>query len=129
MKRLSQAIAIGGAVLATQVIPLARGAPGPPAAATKLDLPMEQAWPALNAWDDVAEAQYGEFIATLGQAIAAGKCRTLRDCLNDPAINPLYEDTTQALRFHADCADVPYILRAYYAYRHDLPFSYARTMQ
>lgn len=129
MKRLTHAIAVGVAILATQAIPLARGAPVPPAVSAKLDLPIEQVWPALHAWDGVAEAQYGEFISTIGQAIAAGKCRTLRDCLNDPAINPLYEDTAQALRFHADCADVPYILRAYYAYRHDLPFSYARAMQ
>lgn len=130
MRKLTHAIAIGIAVLVALAVPKAHSAPLPQQeVAAKLDLPTEKSWPALRAWDGGAEAQYSEFISTIGRAVAAGKCRTLRDCLNDPAINPLHEFTAQALRFHADCADVPYILRAYYAYRHDLPFSYARTMQ
>lgn len=130
MRNLTHAIIIGVVVLAKLAISNAHGAPAQHEdVAAKLDLPIEKSWPARKAWDDSAEAQYGDFISTIGRAVAAGKCRTLSDCMNDPAINPLHETTAQALRFRADCADVPYILRAYFAYRHDLPFSYARTMK
>jgi hypothetical protein len=96
---------------------------------SKLDGPTAEVWPARRAWDAALEARYGEFIARLGHSVAAGRCRTLAACLRDPAINPLFEPGAESLRFHADCADVPYILRAYFAYHHDLPFSYAKSMQ
>lgn len=95
----------------------------------KMDRPTSEVWPARGAWDASREAEYGEFIARLGSQVAAGRCRTLAACLRDPSINPLFEPGAETLRFHADCADVPYILRAYFAYRHDLPFSYAKGMQ
>lgn len=130
MKNLPQRIAVGIAVLITLAIPEARGSPTQQKdVLAKLDLPIDKSWPARRAWNDNAEARYSDFISTIGSAVAARKCHTLRDCLNDPAVNPLYEPNSPALRMHADCADVPYILRAYFAYRHDLPFSYARTMQ
>lgn len=93
-----------------------------------MDQPTAEVWPARAAWNAAAEAGYSDFIAQLGSSIAAGRCRRLVDCLRDPAINPLFEPGAERLRFHADCADVPYILRAYYAFHHDLPFAHARSM-
>lgn len=95
----------------------------------KIDGPTAKVWPAHRAWDTALETQYGNFIARIGHAVAAGRCHTLAACLRDPAINPLFEPGAESLRFHADCADVPYILRAYFAYHHDLPFSYAKSMR
>jgi hypothetical protein len=48
--------------------------------------------------------------------------------LNNPALNPLYELGARPLRVTSDCADVPYTLRAYFAYRYRLPFAWAREM-
>lgn len=98
-------------------------------AASKLDAPTDSVWKGERAWDDAAEARYGEFVSTIGHAVADRRCRTLAACLNDPAINPLWTEQPAKLRFHADCADVPYILRAYFALHEDLPFAYTRSMQ
>lgn len=96
---------------------------------TKLDCPTQEVWPARRAWNAALEEEYSAFIARIGAAVAAGRCRTLAACMRDASINPLFEPGAETLKFHADCADVPYILRAYFAYRHDLPFVYARSMQ
>ena len=97
-------------------------------AAASIDLPVAQSWPARGSWNDAAETQYGQFVTTIGRAVAAGRCRTLAACLNNPSINPLFEAGARPLRFRADCADTPYTLRAYFAYRNGLPFAYSRRM-
>lgn len=97
--------------------------------ANKMDQPTQAVWPASHAWSSALEDQYSGFIARLGRSVAAGRCKTLSACMRDPEINPLFEPGAEKLRFHADCADVPYILRAYFSYHHDLPFSYAKSMQ
>jgi hypothetical protein len=74
------------------------------------------------------EARFDEFVATIGRHVAAGHCHTLQRCNNDPNINPLYEGSERPLHFRADCADVPYFLRAYFAYRNGLPFTFADHM-
>ncbi|MFO0670162.1 MAG: hypothetical protein U0235_11125 [Polyangiaceae bacterium] len=68
-----------------------------------------------GAWDAQAEAEYGAFIARIGEARAAGKCTTLNACVDDPAINPYRAPTDAKLDLFADCADVPMELRAYFA--------------
>lgn len=100
----------------------------PPDDAAKIDQPTERVWSGRNHWTPEREAQYSAFVAKLGVQIAKNRCRTLAACLNDPSINPLPESFGRPLRFRADCADVPYILRAYFSYVHDLPFRYAKEM-
>ncbi|MFO0609075.1 MAG: hypothetical protein U0324_38270 [Polyangiales bacterium] len=107
---------------------LALALASPAAFAQGLDRPMAAAWPAARGWNASLETRYGRFVQRVGRAVAAGRCRHLNDCLNDPAINPLHEAGARPLRFRADCADVPYILRAYFAYRNQLPFVWTRTM-
>ena len=68
-----------------------------------------------GAWDAQAEAEYGAFIARIGEARAAGKCTTLNACVDNPAINPYRAPTDAKLDLFADCADVPMELRAYFA--------------
>ncbi len=114
--------ALGTALAAIVVVYPAVGA------AQGVDRPMAVAWPAARGWNAGLETRYGRFVQRIGQAVAAGRCRHLNDCLNNPAINPLHEPNSRPLRFRADCADVPYILRAYFAYRNRLPFVWTRTM-
>ena len=93
-----------------------------------LDRPIAEVWPPANEWSPTYEHQYEQFVVAIGGAVAAGRCATLSACLNNPALNPLFERGARPMHFRADCADVPYILRAYFSYRHQLPFAYARDM-
>jgi hypothetical protein len=72
-----------------------------------------------DAWSDADERGYGEFIQAIGNA----PCRTIDQCLKNPA-NPFARSDPPGVTFHADCADLPYFLRAYYAWKRGLPFSY-----
>lgn len=98
------------------------------ASAHPLDDPMSSSWPIARSWTAGAERQYSRFVARIGAAVAAGRCGTLERCLNNPAINPLYEAGARPLRIHADCADVAYVLRAYFSYRNALPFAWTSHM-
>ncbi|MCX7280649.1 MAG: hypothetical protein NTX21_03625 [Alphaproteobacteria bacterium] len=44
-------------------------------------------------------------------------------CLRNPA-NPFRASDPEGVRFESDCADLPYVLRFYYAWKRGLPFSY-----
>nr|MBA2590362.1 hypothetical protein [Alphaproteobacteria bacterium] len=72
-----------------------------------------------EAWTPADERGYGEFIAAIGQSV----CRTVDSCLRNPA-NPFRASDPQGIRFQSDCADLPYVLRFYYAWKRGLPFSY-----
>ncbi len=74
-------------------------------------------------WTESDEAAYADFI----QAIGESDCRTTDECLKDPAniyrgLNPV------GVSFYADCADLPYVLRAYFAWMNGLPFAYASAV-
>jgi hypothetical protein len=70
-------------------------------------------------WTEADERGYGEFIASIGES----NCRTVDACLRGPG-NPFRASDPQGLRFKSDCADLPYYLRAYYAWKRGLPFAY-----
>ena len=70
-------------------------------------------------WTQADERGYGEFIAAIGQS----NCRTVDGCLRNPA-NPFRASDPEGVRFVSDCADLPYVLRFYYAWKRGLPFSY-----
>ncbi|MDB4931570.1 MAG: hypothetical protein JWM10_4054 [Myxococcaceae bacterium] len=90
-----------------------------------LDLPLREAWPAVNEWNAAMESEYAAFIARLGAAIAERRCRRLDRCLRDPAANTLFDAASdRSLALTVDCADLPYILRAYFAFKRRLPFGY-----
>jgi hypothetical protein len=71
------------------------------------------------AWTAADERGFGDFIAAIGQS----GCRTVDSCLHDPA-NPFRASDPGGVVFRSDCADLPYILRFYYAWKRGLPFSY-----
>lgn len=70
-------------------------------------------------WTPADERGYGEFIAAIG----ASDCRTVDACLKGPA-NPFRAGDPPDYEFRSDCADLPYFLRFYYAWKRGLPFSF-----
>ena len=72
-----------------------------------------------DAWTPADERGYGEFIAAIG----GSGCRDVDGCLHSAA-NPFRASDPQTVTFTSDCADLPYVLRFYYAWKRGLPFSY-----
>ncbi len=61
-------------------------------------------------WSDADERGYREFV----QAIGESDCDTLDTCLRSDA-NPFRGTDAPGRKFVSDCAELPYILRFYYA--------------
>jgi hypothetical protein len=74
-------------------------------------------------WTSADERDYGEFITAIGDS----GCRTVDRCLNGDA-NPFRASNPEGFEFRSDCADLPYYLRFYYAWKRGLPFSYVRDV-
>jgi hypothetical protein len=74
-------------------------------------------------WDASDEKAWQEFVAALG----AADCWTFDECIKSPA-NP-YRHTDPKTRFYVDCADMPYVLRAYFAWKNGLPFAWQSAMR
>ncbi len=70
-------------------------------------------------WSAADEKGFGEFV----RSIALSGCTTTIQCMRGPG-NPYRASDPGTLEFHADCAKWVYMLRAYYASKHGLPFSY-----
>ncbi len=70
-------------------------------------------------WTDEDERGYQAFITAIGES----DCASLNECLHSTA-NPFAGSESAARYFESDCADLPYVLRFYYAWKKGLPFSY-----
>ncbi|HEY0265588.1 MAG TPA: hypothetical protein VGC16_02480 [Rhizomicrobium sp.] len=70
-------------------------------------------------WDASDEAGFGAFVTALGDS----GCNSSQSCLRDPA-NPYRGSDGRFLDIDVDCAKLPYLLRAYYAWKNGLPFAY-----
>lgn len=84
-------------------------------------------WKILNpSWEEGHELAYQKFIHTLGLGRKNGHCKTTDQCLRSPVANPFYykKNPNRLKNIFADCADLPYILRAYFSWMNDLPFSF-----
>jgi len=78
-----------------------------------------------TAWTERDEKGYEEFVKRIGES----GCRTVHSCLTSAKSNPLYRASNpRGMYFYADCADLPYMLRAYYAWKNNLPFSYSSSV-
>ncbi len=81
-----------------------------------------KAWEVFKeSWSAEDEAGYGAFVQMIGRS----KCTSLESCLKSDA-NPYRSSVDPTLR--GDCADMAYVLRAYYAWKNGLPFSYQKSM-
>jgi len=78
-----------------------------------------------TAWTDQDERAFEEFIERIGES----DCRTVHECLTSAKSNPLYRASNPTgMFFNADCADLPYLLRAYFAWKNGLPFAYSASV-
>jgi hypothetical protein len=85
----------------------------------------QETWTARHAeWTPADEGGFSAFVQALGEA----ECRTVDECMRSEA-NPYRGTDRRGSRFTADCADLPYLLRAYYASKHGLPFSFASRVE
>ena len=82
----------------------------------------------MNAWNDSENQRFSEWIAKLGTARAAGKCLSLASCISSSSANSLWTGEDSGFEVFADCADLPYVLRAYYSYKRRLPFSFVSAI-
>lgn len=76
-------------------------------------------------WTEVDEKAYEDFVARIGES----GCRSVNACLTGVDSNPMYRASNPPrMYFYADCADLPYMLRAYFAWKNNLPFSYSSAV-
>jgi hypothetical protein len=71
-------------------------------------------------WSETDEREYSAFVTEIGES----GCATVNKCLHDPR-NPFRGSDPPGMVFAADCADLPYYLRFYFAWKRGLPFSFA----
>lgn len=71
-------------------------------------------------WSFQDEADYSAFVQRLGRS----KCRNVDSCIRSEA-NPYRASDPSSPSFYSDCADFPYFLRMYFAWKNELPFAYA----
>ena len=74
-------------------------------------------------WTEEHERIFGLFVAQLGRAVRAKKYTYLREYMQDPAANAYAHTDPHGVIYYADCADFPYFLRAYFAFKNQLPMS------
>lgn len=73
-------------------------------------------------WTEQEEQKFGDFISRIGAAVERRECFQVDTCLKSTS-NPYAGTDPGNLRLFADCADLPYYLRAYYAWKNGLPIS------
>jgi hypothetical protein len=90
-------------------------------------------WPIRAAWDRATENLYSAWIEKLFDAPldAQPSWKALHEVLRDKSRNVLFNhlglrEDESGLIIRPDCADLPYFLRAYFAYKMGLPFGYSK---
>jgi hypothetical protein len=76
-----------------------------------------------ESWHETDEKRFSEFIQALGES----KCDNTDKCLKNSA-NPYRNSDPVGIQFFSDCADFPYYLRAYFAWKNHLPFSFTSAV-
>lgn len=71
-----------------------------------------------TSWSQTDEKNYSDFVAAIGKA----KCGSFDSCIKNPA-NPYRSTDSGEETFYSDCADLPYMLRSYFASKNGLPFT------
>jgi hypothetical protein len=90
-------------------------------------------WPVRNAWNRATENLYSAWIEKLFDAPldATLSWPALHEVLRDRSRNLLFNhlglgEDQMGLFIRPDCADLPYFLRAYFAFKMGLPFGYSK---
>ncbi len=124
---LSRSEACGGADLSSRVVTLIDRSPPAP------DSPLTALWPTRVTWSPSFENLYSAWIESMFEAPLDVQVSysALHDVLRDPAHNFLFDyagvaEDEQGIIIRPDCADLPYFLRAYFAFKLGLPFGWSR---
>ncbi len=111
----------------TREIAVQRQEPPRPGAAGK------SVWPVRETWTRATENLYSAWIEKLFDAPldAAPSWPALHEVLRDKSRNVLFNhlglrEDEKGLIIRPDCADLPYFLRAYFAFKMGLPFGYTK---
>jgi len=90
-------------------------------------------WPLRNTWNRGTESLYSAWIEKLFDAPldAEPSWKALHEVLRDRSRNFLFDhlglrEDELGLLIRPDCADLPYFLRAYFAFKMGLPFGYSK---
>jgi hypothetical protein len=90
-------------------------------------------WPLRNSWNRATENLYSAWIEKLFDAPldATLSWRALHEVLRDRSRNVLFNsldlgEDEMGMTLRPDCADLPYFLRAYFAFKMGLPFGYSK---
>jgi hypothetical protein len=90
-------------------------------------------WPLRNTWNRATENLYSAWIEKLFDAPLdeAPSWKALHEVLRDRSRNFLFNhlglrEDQMGFVIRPDCADLPYFLRAYFAYKMGLPFGYSK---
>jgi len=90
-------------------------------------------WPIRGSWDRKTENLYSAWIETLFDAPLDKELSwpALHEVLRDKSRNLLFDhlglrEDQKGLVYRPDCADLPYFLRAYFAFKMGLPFGYSK---
>ena len=90
-------------------------------------------WPLRNTWNRATENLYSAWIEKLFDASLDNppEWKALHEVLRDRSRNILFNylglgEDQMGLVLHPDCADMPYFLRAYFAFKMGLPFGYSK---
>src|SRR5262245_20915718 len=90
-------------------------------------------WPLRNTWNRETENLYSAWIEKLFDAPldASLSWKALHEVLRDKSRNVLFNhlglrEDQMGLIVRPDCADLPYFLRAYFAFKMGLPFGYSK---
>lgn len=75
-------------------------------------------------WAQSDEINWRSFVQSLGKS----SCNSVDKCLASSA-NPFRNQIDMDAVFYADCADFPMYLRAYFAYKNNLPFSFGYGLE
>lgn len=90
-------------------------------------LASQENWVVTQTWSSSAEQKFREFIEIIGDS----NCNSLNACLTSSSANPFYIKSTPILAnkpYLADCADLPFALRMYFAWMEELPFDYVNKV-
>ncbi|HWU42111.1 MAG TPA: hypothetical protein VN132_01695, partial [Bdellovibrio sp.] len=75
-----------------------------------------------TSWTEQDERNFGAFVTQIGEAVDRRECDMVDNCLRSSA-NPYAHTDPPELKLYADCADLPYFLRSYFAWKNQLPMS------
>ncbi len=81
-----------------------------------------------TSWSQQDEIKWQEFVQAIGEQVEKRKCFKVGQCLKLPA-NPFVSSDPANFLMKSDCADFPYNMRAYFAWKNKLPFSVITEVQ